>query len=366
MSAAVIIFVLRSPPPTIPTRPFFHRVKDIDPIGGCLLCPSVVCLLLALQWGGSEYPWSNPRVVGLFVVFAVLLFCFVAIQLYLGDKATIPPRFFRIRQVTLSWAFSVVFGGSYFTFSYYLPIYFQSVKDTTATNSGIDTIPLLFTSILSSILIGAFVSAVGYYTPFVIFGMAIFCAGCGLMTTFNLDTPFRLWFGFELIAGIGLGAGFGLPQLAVQTVISKSDVPVGTTLCNFFFALGGTLCVSAAQAIFQNELIAGIHKRLPSLNPGLLLNVGATEIRGVLLKENLESTLSDVLASYVQGIRGVLRLTLACAVFAFLIACCWPWNSVKRVAGGEEMSLQERATQTMDTPSNTERCEEADPKPLND
>lgn len=40
---------------------FKDRVQQFDPIGTVLFIPCIVCLLLALQWGGTKYPWSNGK-----------------------------------------------------------------------------------------------------------------------------------------------------------------------------------------------------------------------------------------------------------------------------------------------------------------
>ena len=38
---------------------FWERAKQFDPIGTTLFVPCIICLLLALQWGGSKYHWGN-------------------------------------------------------------------------------------------------------------------------------------------------------------------------------------------------------------------------------------------------------------------------------------------------------------------
>lgn len=63
-------------------------------------------LLLALQWGGSTYPWSNSRIIGLFCGFGGLLIVFIYSQLRLGDKATLPPRLFKDRNVSFFLPFA--------------------------------------------------------------------------------------------------------------------------------------------------------------------------------------------------------------------------------------------------------------------
>lgn len=54
--------------------------------------PAIICLLLALQWGGVKYDWSDAKIIALFVVFGILLIAFIGIQLWKQDSATVPPR----------------------------------------------------------------------------------------------------------------------------------------------------------------------------------------------------------------------------------------------------------------------------------
>ena len=78
----------------------------------------IICLLLALQWGGSKYPWSNGRIIALLVVFAVLLVVFVVIQFWKGDNATVPPRILKQRTVAAVAWFAAMIGAAFFTLVY--------------------------------------------------------------------------------------------------------------------------------------------------------------------------------------------------------------------------------------------------------
>jgi hypothetical protein len=69
-----------------------EKIKQIDLLGAFVLICSIVCLLLALQWGGTTYPWSNPKVWGCLLGFGLLISIFIALQIKLGDRATLPPR----------------------------------------------------------------------------------------------------------------------------------------------------------------------------------------------------------------------------------------------------------------------------------
>ena len=179
------------------------RIGQLDLLGAAILIPSIVMLLLALQWGGTEYPWNNSRIIGLFVGFAAMIIIFALTQWYRGDKATLPPRLFKNRNVLAACSFSFFFGAGFFALIFYIAIYFQSIKGSSATKSGIQILPLLLAVVISSIVTGISISKVGYYTPFLIVCMALFAIGSGLITTYDINTPMGKWFGYQVVAGAG-------------------------------------------------------------------------------------------------------------------------------------------------------------------
>jgi predicted MFS family arabinose efflux permease len=211
-----------------------QRILKLDLIGASVLIPAVICLLLALQWGGATYPWKSSRIIGLFIGFGLLISLFIFSQLKLGDKGTLPPRLFRNRNVALALAFAFVFGSGFFTLIFYLAIYFQSVKGSSATHAGIQLLPLLISTVFCSMLTGGLITAIGYYVPVMLFCMVLFAVGGGLITTFGLTTSFSKWFGYQVLAGLGIGVGFQGGVLVVQTVLPLSDVPVATACVSFF------------------------------------------------------------------------------------------------------------------------------------
>lgn len=196
----------------------YQRFRQLDLIGCAILIPTVVCLLLALQWGGTKYAWKSGTIIGLFVAFGVLAIIFITSQILLGENATLPPRIMKQRTVIGAVFFCVFFGASFFVLIYYLPLYFQSVQNTSATKSGIKVLPLLLSCVFSSIIGGGAITVVGWYTPFLLVGSAIFAVGTGLLTTLQVDSSIGKWFGYQVVAGFGIGFGFQIPLLAVQTV----------------------------------------------------------------------------------------------------------------------------------------------------
>src|SRR5438445_10025713 len=56
------------------------RERRIDYAGALTLVAGVVPILLALSWGGNDYPWLSPVIIGLFVLAAVMLTVFGLIE----------------------------------------------------------------------------------------------------------------------------------------------------------------------------------------------------------------------------------------------------------------------------------------------
>jgi MFS family permease len=51
--------------------PFKSKIKEMDLIGASFLIGAIVCLLLALQWGGFTYPWRDSKVWGCLLGFGL-------------------------------------------------------------------------------------------------------------------------------------------------------------------------------------------------------------------------------------------------------------------------------------------------------
>jgi hypothetical protein len=60
-----IVFLLKVPDPDTIKQSWTKKLSKLDIVGTVLLIPGVVCLVLALQWGGGQayavsYPLHDP------------------------------------------------------------------------------------------------------------------------------------------------------------------------------------------------------------------------------------------------------------------------------------------------------------------
>lgn len=321
----------------------WYRIKQLDLVGASILIPGIVMLLLALQWGGTEYEWKNSRIIGLFVGFGATIAVFIVVQYRLGEAGTFPPRVVKNRNVISAMAFAFFFGAGFFALIFYIAIYFQAVKGSSATKSGIEILPLLLAVVISSIVIGGLITYTGYYTPFLIVSMVFFAIGSGLITTYDIDTPMGKWFGYQVLAGAGIGVGFQGALLVVQTVLPLVDVPLGTTAVTFCQQLGGALFVSVAQTAFANGLVSGLKEHAPTLPVDVFINSGATSLRAILKDLKAEDQLENVLKAYVRGLSNCFWITVACALAAFIAAVSLEWKNIKKGHGQDKPTDTEAA-----------------------
>ncbi|KAK3384849.1 major facilitator superfamily-domain-containing protein [Podospora didyma] len=306
-----------------------ERINRFDPYGTAVFMPAIICLLLALTWGGTTYDWSSWRIILLFVVFGVLIVIFLFIQHKQQEHATVPPRIFFKRSVWAASLFSFCVGAAFLGSVYYLPIWFQSVKGASAVDSGIMNLPMLISVVVMSIFAGAAVTFWGYYTPFMIVGSVMVTIGFGLLTTFQPDTSSSRWIGYQILAGAGIGFGMQQPIMAVQTVLDMADVPIGTSVIVFVQTLGGALFVSIAQNVFTNNLIENVAEYVPEFpNPKLILAVGATSVQhadGIIKPE----WLAGITQAFNDALTKTFVVFTAMAAISIIGALTMEWKSVK-------------------------------------
>lgn len=223
-----VFFFFKNPERAHTGMTFKEKIKQIDLGGAFLLICGIVSLLLALQWGGTTYPWHNSKVWGCILGFGLIIACFIALQFKLGARATIPPHILTQRTIAASATFTTFLAMGLYAHIYYLPFYFQAVKGTTAEGSGIRTIPYLVSTTLASIVVGGSITAFGWYTPFMWLGAALFTVGAGLLYSLQVSSYAGKWIGYQLLTGIGAGASVQIPFIAVQVVLSAKDMPTGS------------------------------------------------------------------------------------------------------------------------------------------
>jgi hypothetical protein len=130
-------------------------VTDLDLLGFTLFAPAMIQLLLALQYGGNRHAWNSATVIGLFCGAAGTFVIFLGWEYHKGDEAMIPFSIIGKRVVySACIAFGLLLSATYVAL-YYIPIFFQSVKGTSPTMSGVYLLPNILLQLSGAIVVGA-------------------------------------------------------------------------------------------------------------------------------------------------------------------------------------------------------------------
>ncbi|KAB8271009.1 major facilitator superfamily domain-containing protein [Aspergillus minisclerotigenes] len=305
---------------------FLNQLKQMDLPGTACLLPGVVCLLLALQWGGSTYPWKNGRIIALFVLSGLLFIAFIVIQYISGDRATVPGRVFSNRNVWGSALFGSCVTAGFFLLLYYIPIWLQAVKGASAIKSGIMNLPMLLGSVIFSLLGGTLTSIIGYYMPFAYLTVILMSIGSGLLSTLQVDSGHAQWIGYQFLVGAGVGSGLQTAFAAPQCVLPLEDIPIGTAVVIFTENLSAAVFVSVAQNVFSNQLRTNLATYVPEADASTVLSGGATDIKNLVPQELYEA----VLLAYNKALDQTFYVGVALSCCAVLGVLGMQWVSVKK------------------------------------
>lgn len=328
----------------------FAQIKRLDPIGILFFVPSITCLILALQWGGTTYSWSAPRIIGLLVAFGVLFIAFIVTETLMPETAMAPPRVVLNRSIAGSMLFTFLLSGGLMSIVYYLTIWFQTVKEDSAMHAGISTIPLVVSLVVMSIFSGGFTQKIGYYVPAMLLSPVLCSTGAGLLSTLTRSSGHSAWIGYQVLFGFGVGCGFQTSNLASQTVLPRADVPLGMALMFFMQQIGGSIFVAVSQNIFSSKLVRSL-SGTAGLDTKAIVNTGATALRSIVPSDQLEV----VLRAYNHALTDVFILATILSACMILGALAVEWRRIKAESKSDEDS--ESLDTKLDDPKSKETAQ---------
>ncbi|MGC0418297.1 MFS transporter [Embleya sp. AB8] len=212
----------------------------IDFVGAALVAVFASAMILACQWGGTEYAWDSPLILGLLVTTVVGLALFVRRQATVAVPI-LPLSLFRSAYIRNGFLLQGLTGAGMLGTIVYLMMYLQLARGVTATGAG---------SYLAFMAIGMMIAGiVGSKLPWqtrtgLITGTALATLTFAALALLGTDTPLWVLRGELLLLGLGFGQLVGRAIFAVQRAAPAAQLGVTTTGIRFFQSLTGTLSVA--------------------------------------------------------------------------------------------------------------------------
>ncbi|KAF9304729.1 hypothetical protein BGZ74_000732 [Mortierella antarctica] len=314
ISILFIFFNLNLP---TPKGSFKDKIKRIDFLGSAILLIAVILILLPLNWGGSKYEWNSGIVIGLLVAGFAAAIIFVLVEWKIPNEPILPVHLYKIRNLWSTYGSLFFSGMSFFGILFYLPIYFQVVKNETATIGGLETVPFVFGIVITSISSGIWVLKKGTFHLFPAVGNLFFITGAALCLLFQKDTQRVVTIFVLLICGLGMGFTMQASTLAVQAAVKPKYMATVTTSVQFVRSLGQVFGVAIVGTVFNNKLESSLLESFP--NDPKIMSV-THDYKNIYEFYNPEQ-IGMIYDSFVYGLHFAFYCCIGFCSMAFIMSC---------------------------------------------
>ncbi|RKT10930.1 EmrB/QacA subfamily drug resistance transporter [Streptomyces sp. 1114.5] len=230
--------------------------RRLDFPGAALAAAFATGLLLVTEWGGKDYGWASPVILGLGAATLAVLALFLWRQSTAAEPV-LPLSLFRIRVVRLGFAIQGLVGMGMTGSIMFVMLYLQIARGVAPTAASLYLIPMAAGMTAVGLLTGRLVSRGHSSRTFLVAG-----AGCSALALalLALSGPATgLWAVCLELALLGGGLGQLIGQLIaeVQQAAPAHQLGVATTGVRFFQTLGSALGAALFGTVLARVFEAG-------------------------------------------------------------------------------------------------------------
>ena len=271
-------------------------------------------IVLVSTWGGTEYAWRSPQIIGLVVLAVAAVVAFLMVEARVAEPI-LPLHVFRNRNFSLVTALSFLAGLAMFGAITFLPLYQQTVQGASPTISGLLLTPMMVGVMITSLIAGQLTTRTGRYKALPILGAGGMPIGMFLLSMLGVNTS-RVTAGlFMVVLGLGMGFLMQMTTLLAQNSVAVRDIGVASSSRLFFQQIGGSIGVSAFGAIFARRL----QEALTARAPGVHMSTGGGQFNPATVKALPVALQRDVFYAVAHAIQGVFLWALPAMLLAFAL-----------------------------------------------
>ncbi|MER5562541.1 MFS transporter [Streptomyces sp. NPDC002506] len=239
----------------LPVSPVRHR---IDYLGAALAAAFTSSLLLATSWGGKDYAWASPQIIGLLTTCALSLVLFLRRQATAAEPV-LPLSMFQVPQLRYGFAIQGLLGSAMMGALVYVMVYLQAVRGIEPAAAGLYLIPMAIGMTVVGLGAGRLSERGWRMKTFVLTGTIASALGLALLATLGTDTSLWLIRAALLVMGCGFGLLIGQLIPYVQNAAPAHQLGIATTSVRFFQTLGNAL----GAAVFGTLLSRVYEAKVP-------------------------------------------------------------------------------------------------------
>lgn len=241
----VAVLIISGPLKRLPVA---RRRHSIDGWSAALLVVATSLLLLALNWGGSAYPWGSLQILGL-LAGAIAGFLALGLRLAKASEPLISLEVLGNPVVLFGTVGIFMLQGANIGLSVYLPVYLESVQGLTAGQSGLALLTLLLGTVAGATVSGRLTARMPHYKRIAVFGVCLSTVSMIVLALGAATAP--LWQVEVLLAMTGFGSGTVFPVItvSVQNAVDRAHLGVATGVLTFLRSLGSAIGVAVLGAV---------------------------------------------------------------------------------------------------------------------
>ncbi len=290
----------------------------IDYLGALVIASLAVVIVLVTSWGGVDYAWGSPQIIGLAIAGVVLLAVMIAVERKAAEPV-LPLGLFKIRNFTVAQILTFLVGFAMYSLIAFLPLYQQAAHGFSATSSGLLLLPMLGASLVTTMYSGKLLTKTDNHRAILVGGGALFGGGLLLMLLVDQNTSSLLFTLYMIVFGLGLGVLFQVTVVTAQNSVEGANMGVASSTVTFARSIGGSFGVALFGAVFTGRLLDGLAERLPAADFAALRGSA-----GKLDPDSMRALSDPVRQGYVASVAEATHSLFVWAapfgVLAFLIA----------------------------------------------
>jgi EmrB/QacA subfamily drug resistance transporter len=222
----------------------------VDWVGAALLSGWLLALLVGVSQGGS-WGWTSTRVLGLFVIAAVLAVVWVWAETRI-EHPLVDMTMMRRRGVWTTNLAAFVFGFGMFSSFILVPEFVEMPKSTgygfgaSITQAGLFLLPATGAMLVAGPLSGRLSSTVGSRVPLIL-GSIVSTAAFVLLAVAH-DHPWQIYVATTVL-GVGIGLAFASMANLIVEAVPATQTGVATGLNTIVRTVGGAIGSQVAAGI---------------------------------------------------------------------------------------------------------------------
>ncbi len=332
--------------------PSSRLTSPIDWWGLALLNAGAIAIVLMATWGGNQYEWTSPVIIGLGAVGLVCWGLFAFVETRAADPI-LPWSILTSRTFIVSTLVGMLAMGGMIGVLSYLPTYLQMVYGYSATGSGLLLVPITIGMLVSSILSGVLVSRTNRYRLYPIVGPLVAAGASFWLSRLTTSSPVWQISAATFLMGAGVGLFFQLLVTVVQNALPARYLGTATSGNNFFREVGVSLGASLIGAAFSSGLTSNLTDRIGALarsaDPAVLGSLAQfkdadTSSLTPALVNKLPTALHDAVASsYADALLPIFAWMIPLFVATSVIALLLPEVPLSQKTAMEQIAEAESA-----------------------